>query len=586
MSSGTASGTGGGNVPGTGGSGPPILVDAATPSGDAGGGCSADLQSVVGSNGQLVPCPADQGCVGGACVPACRAAQQSKANFGCDFWAPDPPFLANDKPDAPARGPCYAVFVANTWGRSAKISVERNGQSFDVSTFARIPRGVLPNVTYESLPADGLPPNEVAILFLSHREGASNFDHPLTCPVTPAVIGDAAISGSGSGRAFRVMSDTPVTAYDILPYGGANTYLPSASLLFPTSAVGTNYLVVGADGTSDPPRGEAWLLVTGTADGTKLTVASPGGLRGGTGLAAVPAGQMGTFDLSAGQMLQWIGGPPPTGTILEATQPILVTAGSTNLFRSSPTSQSSCGDAQHLHLMHIKAYGSEYAGAGIMTRQRSTAPESIPYRLVGVVDQTTLSWDPLPAGAPITLNAGQTVDFLSDRTFGVRSQDAQHPFGLTQFMPGSPVMASDGCSMGQPLDECILGDTDWINVFPTAQFLERYVFFTDPTYATTNVVVTRTKGPNGFADVSLDCLPQPISGWQDVGTQGKYQVAYIDLVRATKAIGSCGSSRHEIKSSRPFAVAVWGTDFCASYGYPAGGNLATINEVVLPPIVR
>jgi hypothetical protein len=31
---------------------------------------------------------------------------------------------------------------------------------------------------------------------------------------------------------------------------------------------------------------------------------------------------------------------------------------------------------------------------------------------------------------------------------------------------------------------------------------------------------------------------------------------------------------------------VWGTDFYASYGYPAGGNIGTINEVVVPPVPR
>jgi IgGFc binding protein len=44
------------------------------------------------------------------------------------------------------------------------------------------------------------------------------------------------------------------------------------------------------------------------------------------------------------------------------------------------------------------------------------------------------------------------------------------------------------------------------------QFLARYVFFTDPTYGTTSVVLTRAKDKSGFADVTLDCIGT-ISGW-------------------------------------------------------------------------
>src|SRR5262249_1375410 len=36
-----------------------------------------------------------------------------------------------------------------------------------------------------------------------------------------------------------------VSAYDILPYGGALSYLPSAELLLPTTAWGTNYVAAG-----------------------------------------------------------------------------------------------------------------------------------------------------------------------------------------------------------------------------------------------------------------------------------------------------------------------------------------------------
>jgi hypothetical protein len=155
-------------------------------------------------------------------------------------------------------------------------------------------------------------------------------------------------------------------------------------------------------------------------------------------------------------------------------------------------------------------------------------------------------------------------------------------------MPGGPHGTSattsvhDGCSPDHA--SCILGDEDWVNLLAPAQFLQRYVFFTDPTYATTSLVVTRVKGPKGFSDVTIDCLGGPISNWMDVDTAKKYQVAHVELVHGTKPVANCTGSNHQATSDGQFGINVWGTDFCASYGYPAGGNVGTaINGVSVMP---
>jgi hypothetical protein len=54
-------------------------------------GCSPDLHSVTNGNGVVVEtCPADEGCAGGMCVPACQAAGASHGNIGCDFQVATP----------------------------------------------------------------------------------------------------------------------------------------------------------------------------------------------------------------------------------------------------------------------------------------------------------------------------------------------------------------------------------------------------------------------------------------------------------------------------------------------------------------
>jgi hypothetical protein len=210
---------------------------------------------------------------------------------------------------------------------------------------------------------------------------------------------------------------------------------------------------------------------------------------------------------------------------------------------------------------------------------------------VGVVDGTQLTWDPAPpGGAPTQLDRGQVFEFETTGLFSVRSQDDAHPFSLTHYLGGAQIESSrPGCGPVPPfpgLNQCSLGDEDWVNLVPPKQFLQRYVFFTDPTYATTNLVITRVKGPNGFSDVSVACLGGPVTGWQPVGSQGMYEVAHVDLVRGQVPIGQCGTSRHEASSDGAFGIVVWGTDWFSSYGYPAGGNVGAINTVSVPPVPK
>jgi hypothetical protein len=127
-----------------------------------------------------------------------------------------------------------------------------------------------------------------------------------------------------------------------------------------------------------------------------------------------------------------------------------------------------------------------------------------------------------------------------------------------------------------------LGDEEFVNLLPPAQFLSKYVFFTDPTYATTNLVLTRTKHNGVFEDVTLDCAGT-ISGWKPIGSGDDYEFAQIDLWRANMSVNGCRNGPHTAQSNGRFGLMVWGTDTFASYAYPGGGNLGTISTAVIIP---
>jgi hypothetical protein len=169
--------------------------------------------------------------------------------------------------------------------------------------------------------------------------------------------------------------------------------------------------------------------------------------------------------------------------------------------------------------------------------------------------------------------------------FRVTSQDKDHPFVFVQLMTSANVADPPGARVGAtaPGYGPWLGDEEFLVVQPPQQFLSHYVFFTDPAYPTTNLVITRVKTAGSFQDVNIDCLGTiPAASWKDVGTSGLYQVTNVDLVRAAIGVGTCKNGRHVADSKGPIGVIVWGEDSYSSYAYPAGGNAATLTTATVP----
>lgn len=530
--------------------------------------CSSDLHSVLDDNGNIVAtCPDDQGCAAGACVPACQAAAASQGSVGCDFVVATPSFYANITP------PCFAVFLANNWPKDAAVTISYGGTTYDATTFGRVPDGTPSAANWPAIPATGIASSNLGVLFLSQDPTSVN-GSPLTCPITPAISqtnGTAVYAGqtsTGLGQAWHITTSYPVSAYDILPYGGASSYLPSAELLLPTSAWGTNYVTAGPQKSSGP----GWGQVTASMDATTVTITPSVALPGGTNVAAAPANTPTTYTLNAGQYVQWQDSGDMAGSVISSNNPVSFTGGTGYLCLSGATSSGGGCDSNHQMIPPVSALGSEYVAMPYTTRRLDLQEESIKYRFVGTTAGTTLTYDPPVPAAPASIGVGQVVEFEATGPFKVTSQDVMHPFYVGQYMTGcfttsgSRPGASGGC----------LGDEEYVNLLPPAQWLSSYVFFTDPTYTTTTLTVTR-KAP--FQDVMIDCIGT-VTGWTNVSGGTEYQVAHVDLQRDAP-IGSCTNGRHTATSAGAFNIMVWGLSNAASYAYPAGGNVGKINPVVV-----
>ncbi|MBI5531892.1 MAG: IgGFc-binding protein [Deltaproteobacteria bacterium] len=557
---------------GSGGSGGDADVpDQGEDSQDACPPCSADSLNVIDCDGNVIQaCAAGEKCAAGVCTEdLCKKAADAKGNYGCEYWT-----LNLDNILA---GACFAAFVTNTSQSPAKITVEYNGAILDIAQFAKIPVGQGSQLQYSNYDGvNGLMPGEVAILFLAVKtpQPAPPLGEPCPSGITPALKIDPAVHGTGRGKAFHITTDTPVVAYQIYPYGGGNAAITSATLLLPVAAWDVNYVAVNGYAKTEVANnwGLPSLDILAAEDGTEVKIKPVAAIEGGTGVPGSPAGQPITYTLDQGQFIQFSQAAELTGSAILSNKPVAVFGG--NSCMNIPVGVDACDTAQQ-QIPPVRAMGNEYAA--VRYRGRAGSNESVPWRIVGAVDGTQLSYTPAaPAGAPSTIASGQLVEFQSAEPFVVASQNADHPFYISGHMTGGSQFNGEG-------------DAEFVNVVPTAQYMKSYVFFTDPTYPETNLVVVRKQGQNGFAEVNLDCAGA-LTGWQPLGP---YEYTRIDLVTGKfKSVGGCSNGRHIIGSDAPFGVTVWGWGSNASfpfvstyvsYAYPAGAGVAKVNSTVVMP---
>ncbi|WP_146645311.1 IgGFc-binding protein [Labilithrix luteola] len=555
-------------------------VDVSSPVGNCPGNhCSRDLKQVLtGCEGQeqvIKQCGDNEACGDAACLPACEAAKLSKGSLGCDFWTIPPEDYEWNM------GQCFAAMIANTWSLPINVTAELGTETIDLSQSIYTATKAGPKVTYTKLEGP-LPPGEVGLVFLSQSTvmppSPTKF---VKCPfgVTPAVNVDPMKHGTTITQAFHLKTDAPVSAYSIFPYGGAESYTPTATLLLPSSSWGTNYLAINTSRVmiqgGQAPFGMRTLQIVANEDETEVKMRPGIDITGSPTVAPAPKNSVGTWTLSKGQVLQFSQTAELTGSPIETNKPVGVFGGSEQTYIPS---NFQAADMTQQQIAPISAWGSEYALVPYRPRiEIANAREKVPFTLVGAADGTTLTYDPArPYGAPETLQAGQSVTFLTDQIVSVRSQGSDHPFHAAVYMTGSTFVSTAVATFGDP---------DFVTMVPSDQYLDHYVFFADFTYRETSITVVRRKTASGFAPVNLDCAGE-LSDWQPLGNDGKYEFAWVRLVSGhlpqTFPGGSCNDGRHEIRSDGPFSITVWGIDKDASYGYPGGAGLRPITIVKAP----
>ena len=534
--------------------------------------CSPDLHSVVSAcDGTVLRrCPDDQGCGnGGTCVPSCDSAADALGTPGCSFWAAPPPA------QCATRGSCFAMIVANTWSAPADLTVEYEGVAHPVASFARIPKVSADGRNVDYLPLEGpLPPGGQAILFLfSAPQQTCMGPPPIECPagVRPLLLGtEEYLHKTPSARlsAFGLRASVPVAAYSMYPYGGAASYVPSATLLYPEATLAKNYVALNAWGDSGS------LHLVGTQDDTTITLIPSNDLA--TDLVSGPQSFPVTMKVKRGETIQLADTDDTltygfnsvrlNGSAILSDKPIAVYGG-TSCTDIGP--HAACDSALQ-QLPPVASWGSYFAAVSYGGRQ--AAEETVPWRILAAVDGTVLTYDPEPpTGAPTTMSGRQLVTTSASRPFTVKSQDKDHPIFVSGHMTGGQDFGGDG-------------DPEFVTTVPVDQFLDAYTFFVDYTYASSRLVIVRADDGSGFQDVTIDCVGV-VQGFQPLGSSGKLQYARVDLnhngVDALFDGVACGRGRRSATSKGRFGITVWGWDQYASYAYPAGASVRPLSSTTV-----
>ncbi|HUT76845.1 MAG TPA: IgGFc-binding protein [Polyangia bacterium] len=472
----------------------------------------------------------------------CEQAAASPVAIGCEFLAADLDNYVTHDPEP------FSVLISNPQAdQTAAISVA-HGLSGVIYTGTLTPGGTL-------------------MLDLACTTA---------CLVGPQQI---EVQGFAAGAGFRITADVPVVVHQWNSHADP-TYSSEASLLLPVEALDGTY-VAAAWGTQTASFTVAGSQITVVAaeDGTHVTFVPSVDVPAGGGVGPMTAGvESDPVSLDALDVVvihPSITQADLTGTLVLADKPVVVFGGHT--CGNVPGSASGYCDHLEEQLPPLSTWGTAVMLARHAPRPSCNGNPADPplWRIVAGADGMTVTFEPsapAPAGDSYSFaQRGDTVEFVSETDHYVVGVLDDPPDPLH---PGAPLLAYQ-LMTGSAYVDCVgqQGDPLMALATPTAQYLDRYFFATDPVidYEWDHVAVVRDAG----TQVSIDCLGDVSDGFSPVGSSG-FEVGRFTL---DDPLVECWDGLHEIVADGPIGVTVFGTLPSTSYGFPGGMGLTPINAV-------
>lgn len=365
--------------------------------------------------------------------------------------------------------------------------------------------------------------------------------------------------------AYRVVSDTPIAAYQFNPVDGTSSYLSDASMLFPVPALDTlNHVTAWTsvtDNTGTPQH--SYATIVATSDGTQVEVTPSVPTAAGPGVPAGAPGAPFMVDMADGDVLTIANasiGQSVTGTRIESNDghPVAVFAG---LECALIPENVCCCDHLEEQLAGVRLWGTEFVASHMPVRNAAT-PESTLWQIYASENATNvhIEADPGVTGIVATdfvLQQGQVSQMYVTAPPGEEGDFhivADKPINVLGYMVGSE-------NMPPPLSTT--GDPAAIQLSPTEQYLPRYVVLVPGTWQNDYAVLTRSAG----APITIDGVLVPDASFAAVGATG-FEVARVVV----------GDGVHVLDGGEaPFQVIIVGYDEWDSYAYLGGTGTGQIN---------
>ncbi len=448
-------------------------------------------------------CGAGQVCSSGACVADNGPCANQKGYLGCEFLAADLDHMS------PGDAQQYGISVSNTHTAPVDVRItDGDGNQVDSRT---IQVGQLE--TFE------LPRRDVDNTGLTRQS-------------------------------YIVESTGPVTVHQFNPLNRSGVASTDASLLLPSHAIGTDYMVLGWPTTTSMrvTEGRAYFTIIAAKDATEVTVTPTAPIEGANGVGDIAAGQTQTFTLDRGQVLSLStpnqAGYDLSGSTITSTKPVAVFSGSE--CADVPVGTAAC-DHLEQQLYPTATWGSTFVAAKFKPRGH----EVDVYRLLAAQDNTQVNFHPAVDGhAQTTLNRGQVFQFSSADNFQVQ---ANAPILLGQFMVG----ASDDGVCSSLFCSNALGDPAFLLNVATRQYRQDYIVLIPTGFASNFLNITAPSGTS----VQLDGQPVGASPSTIAGTNWQVYTATV------------GEGVHRVQASAPVGLTAYGYDRYVSYAYPGGLSL-------------
>ena len=357
--------------------------------------------------------------------------------------------------------------------------------------------------------------------------------------------------------AFQLISTSPIVAYQFNPLDNEGVFSNDGSLLLPTHAMDSLYLVMSLP-TLNRDRGRVpmhsyhgYVSIVGVETGqTEIEVIPSTDIRAGVNQMPLAAREPHRFFLSQGEVLnlEAEGSGDLTGTRVESldrNKKIAVYSGhEATVITDRPSPNTCCADHVEEQLFPMQTWGDRFAVARSAERQDpgrgAPAPDLV--RILASRGDTDITFDPPVEGAGCgRLVAGAYCDVYLPRDTEI---SATNPI-----LVGQILLSIDGSA----------GDPALALVPPIAQYRSNYTFLVPSEYADQYISVVSVDGSNVVLDgQDLTAQMQPFG----TGLAGG---------RFRMQPGS-----HTLECSNTCGLVVYGYDAAVSYMFAGGLDLEPI----------